>query len=271
VPSFAGLADRTAPLIMGIVNITPDSFSDGGLFFSQEAAITQGERLLAEGADILDIGGESTRPGAPPVSEEEEARRILPAIEALAKRGACLSVDTRHAATMARALDAGARIVNDVSGLRGEGALALVAARNVPVVVMHMRGEPATMQDNPTYDDVVGDIIGFFGERIAACREAGIRAENICLDPGIGFGKSLTHNLALLRHLGDFAALGFPVLLGASRKSFLAHLDRPGPASERIGGSIAAALHGAEAGVAILRVHDVAATRQALTLWRSIR
>lgn len=264
-------AAPATPLIMGIVNVTPDSFSDGGAFFDAEAAIAHGLRLAEEGADILDIGGESTRPGADPVDLDEELRRVLPVIEGLAGRtDAVLSIDTRKAAVMTAALDAGAEIINDVSALRHDpDALATAAATQAPIVLMHARGAPKTMQDDPRYEDVVGEVAAFFEARIAACAEAGIPRARLILDPGVGFGKRLEHNLALIRATPRFRALGCPVLVGASRKSFIGMLEETvgapvSKADRRLGGSIAAALAGAAAGAAILRVHDVAETRQAL-------
>ena len=265
---IAGLTlDR--PRIMGVVNVTPDSFSDGGQYLAPEAAIAHGLQLEAEGADILDVGGESTRPGAEPVSLEEECRRVLPVVEALAKQArAPVSIDTRNAEVMRRAADAGARIVNDVSALAHDPAsLAFAARSGLPVVLMHAQGDPRTMQANPTYADVVLDVYDALQARVQACKAAGIGAERLIVDPGIGFGKTLAHNLSLLGSLTVFQGLGCPVLLGVSRKSFIARLTGAG-AGERLPGSLAGALLGAAQGVQILRVHDVAATRQALTVWQ---
>jgi dihydropteroate synthase len=263
----AGLdLDRTR--LMGIVNVTPDSFSDGGLHFATGAAIEHALRLEAEGADILDIGGESTRPGATPIGVEEECRRVLPVIAALATQARVpISIDTRTGAVMRRAADAGAKLINDVSALRHDpSGLAAAAATGLPVVLMHAQGDPRTMQTAPRYDDVVLDVYDFFGERIAACEAAGIARGRLIVDPGIGFGKTLAHNLALLGALSIFHGLGCAVMLGASRKSFIGHLTGAG-SGERLPGSIAAALTGAAQGVQFLRVHDVAATRQALAVW----
>lgn len=268
--SFAGFGlDR--PLVMGIVNVTPDSFSDGGRFFAAEAAIAHGHALIAEGADILDIGGESTRPGAPQVPPEEEQARILPVIAALAPTGVCISVDTRHAATMRMALGAGARVINDITALTGDAAsLDVAAAWGAGVVLMHMQGSPQTMQVDPRYGDVVAEIRAYLAARVTACRAAGIPDDRIAVDPGIGFGKTLDHNLALLAGLDSFATLGVAVLVGASRKSFLGRLGGGAPADRRLGGSVAAALAAAARGADILRVHDVGETVQALAVWRAI-
>lgn len=254
--------------IMGIVNVTPDSFSDGGRYFDPQAAIAHGLRLVEEGADILDIGGESTRPGAEPVEEIEERARALPVIEALAARVAVpLSIDTRKPAIARAAIEAGASIWNDVSALTyAPDSMETAAALDCRIVLMHAQGDPRTMQDNPHYDDVVAEVRAFLEARIEACLAAGIDRARLIVDPGIGFGKTVAHNLALIAGLGRIAELGCPVLLGVSRKRFIAALDRAGPADERLGGSLAAALEGWRRGAAILRVHDVAATRQALAV-----
>ncbi|MBI1243386.1 MAG: dihydropteroate synthase [Alphaproteobacteria bacterium] len=259
------------PLVMGIVNATPDSFSDGGDHYDTQGAIAHGLRLKEEGADILDIGGESTRPGADPVPEGEEIRRVVPVIEALVKAGAVVSIDTWHAGTMRAALDAGAALVNDVTALSGEEAsLPLVAARKVGVVLMHMQGEPRTMQKNPTYADAPRDIARYLAGRVAACRGAGIAAENIAIDPGIGFGKTVAHNAEILANVPQLRGLGVAVLIGASRKAFIGALSKGERPKERLPGSIAAALAAVSGGADILRVHDVAATRQALAVWQAI-
>lgn len=263
------------PMVMGIVNVTPDSFSDGGQFATTDTAIAHGRRLLEEGAHILDIGGESTRPGADTVSVDDEKARVVPVIEGLrdaaAKAGAYLSVDTRNAATMAAVIEAGADIINDITALEGDPASMDVVARSgLPVVLMHMQGEPQQMQDNPQYDDVVTEVREYLDARIEACVAAGIDRSLIILDPGIGFGKTVEHNLSLMKHLDDYAESGLPLLLGVSRKSFIGLLDDNVPATDRLGGSLAAALAGYSRGAAILRVHDVAATRQALMIWRAI-
>ena len=263
----APLPDR--PRLLGIVNATPDSFSDGGRYVGR-AGVRHGLGLMGEGADALDVGGESTRPGAAPVSVQEEMDRVLPVIEGLrTETDAPISIDTRRAETARAAVAAGADCWNDVSALRGEGSLAAAGALGVPVVLMHMRGEPGTMQADPTYADVVGEVAAFLTARREAARAAGVT--QVILDPGIGFGKTLAHNLALLRSLERFAALEVPLMLGASRKRLIAALDRDGPADERLGGSVALALRGAGAGCAWLRVHDVAATRQALAVSRAVR
>ena len=266
---WAGL-DLERTHLMGVLNVTPDSFSDGGAFLDPARAVEQGRALAAAGADIVDVGGESTRPGAEPVPVEEELRRIVPVVRALAEAGLRVSIDTRRAAVMAAALDAGASIINDVTALAGEhDSLALAASRGAAVVLMHMAGEPRTMQEDPRYEEVTLDVLEFLERRIAACVAAGIPSERIAVDPGIGFGKQDPHNLALLARLALFHGTGCAVLLGASRKSFIGRLGGGGP-RERLGGSLAAALWGAGQGVQILRVHDVAETRQALALQAAI-
>ena len=260
------------PLVMGIVNVTPDSFSDGGRFLGAEAALAHARRLIAEGADILDIGGESTRPGAAPVSEAEELDRVIPLIAAIRAGSAIpISIDTLKPAVARAAVAAGATIWNDVSALRGSPDAPVVAAGlGCTVVLMHMLGEPGTMQDDPRYEDVVSEVEAFLLARADVAMTAGVAREKIWLDPGIGFGKTLAHNLALLRALPRFVALGFPVLLGASRKRFIAAIDRTADADHRLGGSLAAALAGARAGVAGVRVHDVRETVQALAVQAAI-
>jgi len=265
--AIAGIAlDR--PRLMGVVNVTPDSFSDGGRYGTTDAAVAHALQLEAEGADILDIGGESTRPGSDPVDLEEECRRVLPVIAALAKKSrARLCVDTRKALVMRRAAQEGAHMINDVSALTHDaGSLEEAAGLGLPVILMHALGDPRTMQDKPTYDDVVLDVYDALQTRIAACEQASIPRQRLIVDPGIGFGKNLAHNLALLGALSIFHGLGCGVMLGASRKSFIGFLTGAG-ASDRLPGSLAAALLGAAQGVQILRVHDVAATRQALAVW----
>ena len=266
--SWAGMP-LTRPLVMGILNVTPDSFSDGGLHASAEAAIAAGRQMLADGADILDIGGESTRPGAAPVTPGEEQARILPVIRALS--GAVVSVDTRNAATMAAALDAGARIINDVSALMHDPAtLALVAARGCPVVLMHMRGEPGTMDDHAVYGDVAAEVLA----ELLAARDralaAGVKAENIALDPGFGFAKRGSQNVTLLRATGRFATLGHPLLIGLSRKKFLGQISGEADPARRDPESIAAGLFAVGLGAHILRVHDVAGTARALRVWQNL-
>lgn len=269
---FAGLSpDRPqGPHIMGIVNVTPDSFSDGGDFLDPGAAIAHGEAMLAAGADILDIGGESTRPGAVPVPPEEEERRVLPVIRHFAGKGATVSVDTRHARVMESAAAAGARIVNDIAGLSDPEALPVVARTAIPVVVMHMQGDPGTMQANPTYRDAALDVFDWLEERVARCVAAGVAPERIAVDPGIGFGKKTEHNLAILRYTALYHALGCTVLIGLSRKGFIGRLSREEPPKERLAGSLAAGLETLNQGAQILRVHDVAETAQARALWEGL-
>jgi len=270
-PRFAGLA-LDCPRIMGIVNVTPDSFSDGGRFGSSREAIEHGLRLAEEGAEILDIGGESTRPGADPVPLQEELARVLPVIEGLrARTDVPISIDTRKAEVMARAAAAGADILNDVSALTHDpAALSVAAETGGPVILMHAQGDPKTMNDNPSYGDVVLDVFDFLECRIAACEAAGIPKSKLVVDPGIGFGKHLHHNVAVMANLALYHALGVPVLLGASRKKLIDHIsDAPDP-KDRVPGSIAAVLAASAQGVQIVRVHDVAATRQALSVWRAV-
>jgi dihydropteroate synthase len=260
----------TRPLIMGIVNVTPDSFSDGGRFFASDRAIAHGLALVGEGADLLDIGGESTRPGAAPVPLDEELERVLPVVEGLRQAGVPLSVDTQKPAVMRAALAAGADMINDVNALRAAGAVEVVAPTNAAVCLMHMQGEPRTMQLCPTYTDVVGEVRDFLDERLKALEAAGIARERIVIDPGFGFGKNLQHNLDLLRRLDAFATLGVPVLAGLSRKSMLGQIT--GKAVEdRLHASVAAALIAALKGARILRVHDVAATRDALAVLAAVQ
>ena len=259
------------PRVMGIVNATPDSFSDGGAHDTLEAAVAHGLKLAEEGADILDVGGESTRPGAGEVPLDEELRRVIPVIERLAKETSLpISVDSYKPEVMRAAVAAGAGMVNDVYGLRQPGALDAAAELGVPVVIMHMLGEPRSMQDAPEYDDVVGDVHRFLTERIFAAEMAGIAKKNLVVDPGFGFGKTTAHNLALLAQFERFAELGVPALAGLSRKRSIGELtgrDRP---AERVAGSVAAHLIAAQRGAKILRVHDVAATVDALKVWSAV-
>jgi dihydropteroate synthase len=251
---------------MGIVNVTPDSFSDGGLFLDADAAVAHGRELVAEGADILDIGGESTRPRADPVHADEEIRRVVPVIEALTDAGARISIDTMKAAVAQRALEAGATVVNDVSALRFDPDLAAVTAdAGATCVLMHMLGEPRTMQDDPQYDEVVSDVKSFLERRLAYATGEGIPEERIWLDPGIGFGKTLEHNLELIARLDEIVAIGRPVVFGASRKSFLGKLTGR-LVDERLAGTIAANIIAHERGARVFRVHDVAPTVDALKL-----
>ncbi|HEX9769339.1 MAG TPA: dihydropteroate synthase [Kiloniellales bacterium] len=269
--SFAGLS-LSRPRVMGIVNVTPDSFSDGGETLAYDDAIRRGRRMLADGADILDVGGESTRPGAKPVDAATEIARVVPVIQVLAKDGALVSIDTRHAPVMAAAIAAGARIVNDVTALTDDSdSLKLVAAGDVSVVLMHMLGEPGTMQDDPRYDDAARDVFHYLKGRVAACEKAGIARHRIAVDPGIGFGKTVDHNLRILNRLDLYRGLGCPLLIGLSRKSFIARLSRGEPPKERLAGSIAAALAALQHGVRLLfRVHDVAETVQAFKVWQAV-
>lgn len=263
---------ENSPLVMGIVNVTPDSFSDGGHYHEAKDAIAHAKLLHDQGAHILDVGGESTRPNAQIISPGEEMQRVLPVIAGAKSFASCISIDTRNAATMAAAIDAGAHIINDVSALSHDPESVHVAAQyGVPVCLMHMRGTPQTMQDNPFYEDVVEDIIRYFEERIAFCSKNGMKDNQIILDVGIGFGKTLEHNLALLANLTRIKALGFPVLLGVSRKSFIAKLSDDAHADQRLGGSLAAALWGIDHGADILRVHDVAQTLQAVQIYNAIK
>ena len=259
------------PRVMGIVNVTPDSFSDGGAHATPEAAIAHGLRLVADGADLLDIGGESTRPGAADVSVEEELRRVIPVIDALARDTRVpISVDTSKPEVMRAAVEAGAGMINDVYGLRRAGALETAAALGVPVVLMHMQGEPRGMQDAPEYDDVVGEVHRFLAERIFSAEMAGIDRKRIVVDPGFGFGKTTDHNLALLAQLARFVELGVPVLAGLSRKRSIGALTGRETPAARMAGSVAAHLIAAQRGARILRVHDVAETVDALKIWTAV-
>jgi dihydropteroate synthase len=259
------------PRVLGIVNVTPDSFSDGGEHATLEAAVAHGLRLAEEGADALDIGGESTRPGAHDVDVENELRRVIPVIERLAKETALpISIDTSKPAVMRAAVAAGAGMINDVYGLRREGALDTAATLGVPVVLMHMLGEPRSMQDAPQYEDVVAEVHRFLAERIFAAEMAGIARKNIVVDPGFGFGKTAPHNLLLLAQLERFAELGVPVLAGLSRKKTIGELTGRDEPHARIHGSVAAALIAAQRGAKLLRVHDVAATVDALRVWNAV-
>jgi len=255
---------------MGVVNVTPDSFSDGGQFGSADAAAAYARRLIEEGADILDIGGESTRPGAAPVSVDEERRRVLPVLERLAGCGVPLSVDTRKPEVMRHAISAGAALINDVSALEEPRALQAVTASTVAVCLMHKQGEPQTMQQNPHYDDVVREVREYLERRVRAVEAAGIARDRIVIDPGFGFGKDFEHNLALLRGLRSLSFLGVPVLAGLSRKAMLGRLTGKGPA-DRVHASVAAALLAIAEGASIVRVHDVAATRDAIAVWWAVR
>jgi dihydropteroate synthase len=253
-------------LIMGVVNVTPDSFSDGGQYLDAGAAIAHGEELARDGADILDVGGESTRPGAEGVSPEVERARVEPVVAALAEAGHTVSIDSSKASVAEAALDAGAAIVNDVTALRGDPEIgALCAERGAGLILMHMQGDPRTMQDNPTYGDVIDDVRSFLAERLEAAMAAGVEAERVWLDLGIGFGKTLDHNLELLRRLGELRKLGRPLVVGTSRKSFIGKIDGS-PVDERIGGSLASSVLAMAEGADVLRVHDVTETAQAVRL-----
>ena len=259
-----------APRVMGIVNVTPDSLSGDGRVLA-EAAIAHGLRLAQEGADLLDVGGESTRPGAQDVSAADEIARVVPVIEALAKQTTVpISIDTSKPEVMRAAVAAGAGMINDVCALRRDGALDAAAELKVPVCLMHMQGEPRTMQDDPRYDDVVSDVRRFLAERIFACEMSGIDKKRIVVDPGFGFGKTLEHNLALLANLDQFAALGVPLLVGLSRKAMIGKLTGRDGGAARAAGSAAAAMIAVQRGAMIVRVHDVAATRDALAVWQGV-
>lgn len=267
---LAGLS-LERPRIMGIINVTPDSFSDGGEFASARDAVAHGLRLIEEGAEILDVGGESTRPQADYVSPDEELRRILPVIEGLrAKTDAVISIDTRKADVMRCAAQAGADILNDVSAFTHDPeSLEVAAETGLPVILMHAQGDPKTMNDNPQYDDVVLDVFDYLESRIQACVAAGIPKAKIVADPGIGFGKYLRHNVAVMAGLSLYHGLGVPILLGASRKKMIGQLCNVEAAKDRVPGSLASAIAGVAAGVQIVRVHDVAETKQAIEVWRA--
>ncbi len=265
----AGDTPRMNPKLMGVVNVTPDSFSDGGLFLDAEAAVAHGRRLVEQGAEILDVGGESTRPGAEEVSSAEELARVGPVVAALAGT-ATVSIDTSKATVAQAALDAGASIVNDVSALRHDPEIgAACAERDAVLVLMHMQGDPRTMQENPVYDDVVDDVKAFLAARLETAVDAGVVEERIWLDPGIGFGKTLDHNLELLRRLGELRELGRPLVIGTSRKSFIGKVDGSA-VGDRLGGTIASALLAAVEGADVLRVHDVAETAEAMKVASAI-
>ncbi|MEO7635453.1 MAG: dihydropteroate synthase [Sphingomicrobium sp.] len=260
------------PQVMGIVNVTPDSFSDGGQFADSAAAAEAGATMAAAGAAIVDVGGESTRPGAAMVWEGDEIERIMPVIRQLAAGGAAVSVDTRKADVMTAALGVGARLINDVSGLTFDPRAAeVIGAAGVPVILMHHQGDPQTMQDDPRYDDVLVEVYDWLEARIAAAVAAGIARDKILIDPGFGFGKTVAHNLALMNGLALFHSLGCPLVIGASRKRTIGALSNEAPADQRVGGSLAFALKAVEQGAQIVRVHDVPETVQALKIWRGLR
>jgi dihydropteroate synthase len=269
---FAGLALSGAgsrPRIMGVCNVTPDSFSDGGVHDSPDAAIAFAYDLIAAGADIIDVGGESTRPGAGLVSQDSELARVLPVVTALASDGVCVSIDTRHAAVMHEAIAAGATIVNDVMALTGPETLEAVAQSHASVILMHMQGMPQTMQDNPVYENVTADVFAWLATRVRACVEAGIPMDRIAIDPGFGFGKTIKQNVSLLAQLGVFQGLGCAVAVGLSRKSFIGALTGEDNPASRMAGSVAAALVAVGQGAQIVRVHDVAETRAAFMIWQA--
>src|SRR5919107_2213539 len=261
------------PVLMGVLNVTPDSFSDGGEFFGAEPAVLHAEKMFDEGAAIIDVGGESTRPGSDPVSPEEEARRVVPVIERIvaARPGAIISVDTYRSATAAAALEAGAGIVNDVTALRGDPRMAAVVAEaGCPVILMHMQGEPKTMQSEPRYTDVVREVKDFLRSRAEHAIRSGVPTENIIVDPGIGFGKMVAHNLTLLRDLKSVVDLGFPVLVGASRKRFIGSITGVQEAAERVFGTVATTVLAYEKGATLFRVHDVRANCEALAVAEAV-
>jgi dihydropteroate synthase len=253
---------------MGVVNITPDSFSDGGRFLEPHAAVHHARKLAEDGADIIDLGGESTRPGAAPVSEPEELKRVIPVLEKL--RDLCVSVDTRRARVMQAALEAGASMINDVQALQGPGALDAVRQSGCAVCLMHMKGEPATMQQEPRYDDVVAEVKEFLKQRVEACAAAGIARERLAVDPGFGFGKTAAHNLTVLKNLDAFLDLEIALVAGLSRKSTLGRITGR-PVEERLAGSLATALLALQGGASILRVHDVRETRDVIAVWEAVR
>lgn len=267
-PTFS--LDLQFPAVMGVVNVTPDSFSDGGLYDETEGAVTHAAELASDGAAIVDIGGESTRPGSDTVADDEELSRVVPVLEELRGSPAVISIDTRKSAVARAAAKAGAKILNDVSALTYDPACFDVAAEEgLDVILMHAQGEPKTMQDNPAYDDVVLEVFDYLEERIEACEKAGITRDRIAADPGLGFGKTLAHNLALLANVSLFHGLGVPLLIGASRKRFIGGLGQAKEPKSREPGSHAAAIASAAQGAQLFRVHDVAGSRQALAVWRA--
>lgn len=265
------LFDLSKPLIMGIVNATPDSFSDGGEHNGLQAAVAWGRKLAREGADILDVGGESTRPGAAEVSVEEEIERVVPVVRALAREGFAVSVDTSKPEVMSAALEAGACILNDIRAFELPGALDVAAASQAGLVIMHMQGTPQTMQDEPNYEDLLGEIEAYLRARERALIERGVRQEQICWDAGFGFGKTLEHNFSILKHTERFAASGRPYLMGLSRKSSLGAVTNQKDPSKRVVSSVAGALLAVERGAQIVRVHDVRETREAFDVWQALR
>ena len=273
IDGAGALTEGPGPVVVGILNVTPDSFSDGGNFLDPDAAAEHAVAMLDEGAEILDVGGESTRPGSEPVSQEEEIRRVVPVLERIlaSRPEAVVSVDTYRAGTATAALEAGARLINDVTALRGDPRMATVAKEAAcPVILMHMQGEPKTMQEEPHYEDVLREVRDFLAERAEYAVAAGVRPENVIVDPGIGFGKNLEHNLALLRNLDAVVDLGFPVLIGASRKTFIGRITGAQEARERVFGTVATTVLAYQQGVTFFRVHDVRANREALAVAESV-
>jgi len=269
---FSDVLQNLTPIIMGILNVTPDSFSDGGLFVNSDIAINYVKQMIADGADIIDIGGESTRPGAKEVSSEEELQRVIPIIKAIRQfSDVAISIDTSKPEVMREAIKAGADMINDVNALQAENAIETAVELNVPVCLMHMQGKPRTMQSNPVYTDVVEEVIAFLKNRISVCHNAGISSENIIVDPGFGFGKTLEHNLTLFKHLEEFTKLDCAVLVGVSRKSMIGAILDNAPADERLYGSVALATLAAWKNANILRVHDVKATADALKLCQAVK
>ena len=259
-------------LVMGILNVTPDSFHDGGRYFRQDAAVSHAREMAAAGAGVIDVGGESTRPGSKPVAAEEELNRVIPVIETIAPEvGVPVSIDTSKAEVASQALKAGAKMINDVTALRGDPDMAgVAAAAGCPVCLMHMLGEPRTMQENPHYEDVIGDIASFLGERVEFAVSQGIKRENLIIDPGIGFGKTLEHNLEILRRLDEFLNLGLPLMIGASSKGFIGKVTGEVDTKKRLAGTLATTIVAFEKGARIFRVHDVAENYQALKLTEAI-
>jgi len=263
--------DLTQPCVMGILNVTPDSFSDGGKFIAPDAALVQVRQMIADGAAIIDIGGESTRPGAESVNETEELVRVIPVIEAIRQESDIpISIDTSKPQVMRSAVRAGANLINDVYALRAEGTLATAAELDVPVCLMHMQGEPRTMQQSPIYDDLINDIKEFLAARIDACLDAGIKREQILLDPGFGFGKTPEHNLSLIKHLDQFSDLGLPILAGVSRKSTIGYILNK-EVDDRLYGSIALSAIALCNGASVIRTHDVAATMDAIKIYQALK
>lgn len=264
--------DLEQPCIMGILNLTPDSFSDGGLFINKDKALNHVKKMIDDGADIIDVGGESTRPGADDVSVDEECQRVIPLIKAIREISDIpISIDTSKTAVMQQAIETGASMINDVNALKAKGAVELAAKLNVPVCLMHMQGKPRTMQHTPSYKNVVEEVKEFLMQRIEVCIAAGIKRENIIIDPGFGFGKTVEHNLSLLKHLDDFTKLDVPLLVGVSRKSMIGKILNDAPADERLQGSVALATLAAWMNTNILRVHDVKATADALKLCMAVK